>query len=210
MLEFRHLRVAVSGRIVLNDASHVVPSGCIHAIVGPSGSGKTTLLRALCGLVPSDGEILVDGRTVHDLPTHRRGIGMMFQDDQLFPTMNVARNVGYGPRVAGVDRATVESRAAEMLGLVGLAGFGRRDPRTLSGGERRRVSLARCLAAGPRVVLLDEPMTGLHAELRSQLIADVARVLRSTGTTSIVVTHDLDEARAVADAVVRLSDLDEE
>lgn len=195
---------------MIRDASHLVPTGSIHAITGPSGSGKTTLLRALCGLVPSGGEVLVDGRAVRDLPTHRRGIGLMFQDDQLFPTMTVGRNVGYGLRVAGAGRRRTEVRVTEMLDLVGLGGFADRDPRTLSGGERRRVALARSLAPEPRVLLLDEPMTGLHAEMRAQLIADVAGVLRSTGTTSILVTHDLDEARAVADVVVPLSGLDEE
>lgn len=193
---------------MLRDASHRVPTGAIHAIVGPSGAGKTTLLRAICGLVPAEGEVSVDGRTVHDLPTHRRGIGLMFQDDQLFPTMNVGRNIGYALRVAGAGRDRTESRVTEMLGLVGLEGFAERDPRTLSGGERRRVALARSLAARPRVLLLDEPTTGLNAEIRTRLMADVAGVIRSTGTTSILVTHDLDEARTVADAVVPLSSID--
>ena len=210
MLEFRHLRVEIEGWAVIRDASHLVPTGAIHALTGPSGSGKTTLLRALCGLVPSAGEVLVDGRAVHDLPTHRRGIGMMFQDDQLFPTMTVGRNVGYGLRLAGAGRVRTQSRTTELLDLVGLGGFAERDPWTLSGGERRRVALARSLAAGPRVLLLDEPTTGLDAEMRARLMADVAEVLRSTGTTSILVTHDLDEARAAADVVVPLSALDEE
>lgn len=199
----------IDGRIVLHDASHAVPTGDIHAIVGPSGAGKTTLLRAICGLVPTGGEISVDGEMVHDLPVHRRGIGLMFQDDQLFPTMNVGRNIGYGLRVAGAGRERTESRVSELLGLVGLDGFAERDPRTLSGGERRRVALARSLAARPRVLLLDEPTTGLHAEMRTRLMADVAGVLRSTGTTSILVTHDIDEAGNVADLVVSLRDLDE-
>ena len=127
---------------VLHDVNLSIDSTAFSGIVGPSGAGKTTLLRAICGLVPATGEVLVGGRAVQHLPAHRRGIGMMFQDDQLFPTMNVGRNVGYGLRVAGVPRTEVAGRVGELLEMVGLAGFEDRDVGTLSGGERRRVALA--------------------------------------------------------------------
>lgn len=203
MLEFRDLSATLGGRALVRGLDHLVPQGQVHAVVGPSGAGKTTLLRAICGLVPATGEVLVGGRAVQHLPAHRRGIGMMFQDDQLFPTMNVGRNVGYGLRVAGVPRTGVAGRVGELLEMVGLAGFEDRDVGTLSGGERRRVALARSLAPRPGVLLLDEPMTGLEPDLRRQLLADVVRLLRETDTTALLVTHDPGEAR-VADAVIRM------
>jgi thiamine transport system ATP-binding protein len=138
-------------------------------------------------------------------PTHRRGFALMFQDGQLFPQLTVARNVGYPLRLRRAPRAAASARVAELLDLVGLAGFGDRLPTTLSGGERQRVALARALAASPRLLLLDEPLSALDAGLRQRLAEDVRRILVEAGTTALMVTHDHEEAFAVADdlAVMR-------
>lgn len=213
MLEFESLTVRLGGREIVTGLSHTVPTGRIHAVTGSSGSGKSTLLRALCGLVACTGSVRVDGAEVSGVPTHRRGIGMMFQDDQLFPSMDVAGNVGYGLRVIrGARRPGREARrtrVAELLGMVGLADLARRDPVTLSGGEKRRVALARALAPSPSVLLLDEPLTGLDPDLHAQLLDDLATVLGAARTTCLVVTHDPREVRALADTVVTMSDLAE-
>lgn len=208
MLEIRHLSVSHDDTVILGDVNHVVPAGRTHAVVDRSGSGKTTLLRALCGLVPAGGEVLVDGQPVQARPPHRRGIGMMFQDDQLFPTMTVGGNVGYGLRVSGTARGAVVARVEEMLGMLGLEGFAPRKVTTLSGGERRRVALARSLAPRPRVLLLDEPLTGLDAELRAGILRDLRTLLQRTSTTALVVTHDREEARVLAEEVMSLADID--
>lgn len=208
MLEVRHLSVSLgergSPREILRDVSLDVADGRIAAIVGASGSGKTTFLRALCGLVPSTGAVIVDGTEVQRLPTHRRNIGLMFQDDQLFPTMSVAENVGYGLKLRRLPRDERHRRVAGLLALVGLDGIENRDVTSLSGGEKRRVSLARALAPQPRVLLLDEPLTGLDPELRRRLQDDLATVLRSLSITTLLVTHDEQEATRLADEVIAL------
>lgn len=211
MLEFENLGVSIGGRTIIAGLTHVVPDGRTHAVTGPSGSGKSTLLRALCGLVASTGTVRVDGVDVGRIPTHRRGIGMMFQDDQLFPSMNVAGNVGYGlrtiPRDRRLGRSDRHRRVTELLELVGLAGFDDRDPATLSGGEKRRVALARALAPSPKVLLLDEPLTGLDPDLHTRLLGDLSRVLAVSATTCLVVTHDRREAEVLADTVTTMEEL---
>ncbi|MCL2455415.1 MAG: ABC transporter ATP-binding protein [Micrococcales bacterium] len=175
-----------------------VPRGRVLALLGPSGCGKSSLLRAVAGLEPlASGSITFDGVDLAGVATHRRGFGLLFQDGQLFAHRDVAGNVGYGvPR--GQGRA---ARVAELLGLVGLPGFERREVATLSGGERQRVALARSLAPRPRLLLLDEPLSALDRSLRERLADDLRRVLLATGTTAVLVTHDQDEAFAVADEV---------
>ena len=150
-------------------------SGEIVGLLGPSGSGKSTLLRVIAGLViPDRGMVRIDGVDVTDVPTHRRGVGMVFQDEQLFEHLDVAGNVGFGLRMRGDAPPARQHRVAEMLDLVGLAGFERRNVRQLSGGEAKRVALARSLAPSPRVLLLDEPLTGLDRELHDRLAGDLA------------------------------------
>ena len=146
-----------------------------------------------------------DGADLAGVPTHRRRFALMFQDGQLFDHLTVARNVGYPLRLRGVGRSAARSRVADLLDLVGLGGYAARLPRTLSGGERQRVALARSLAAEPRLLLLDEPLSALDAGLRARLAADLRRILRESGTTALLVTHDQEEAFAVADrlAVMR-------
>lgn len=189
----------------VDDASLHLPTGRVLAVLGPSGCGKSTLLRAVAGLEPlADGRVLWDGSDLAATPTHKRGFAMMFQDGQLFGHLSVARNVGYALRLQGLRGAEIDAEVDRLLDLVGLAGRGRDDPLTLSGGQQQRVALARALAARPRLLLLDEPLSALDRELRERLAGDLRQVLTDTGTTAILVTHDHGEAEVIADETVRM------
>lgn len=195
--------------LAVDDVTLGVEAGEVLALLGPSGCGKSSLLRAVAGLEPmAAGRVLWDGVDLTRVPVHRRGFGLMFQDGQLFPHRDVAGNVAYGLRGTsfGATRASRAERVAEMLDLVGLDGFGARSIATLSGGQAQRVALARALAPQPRLLLLDEPLSSLDRRLREELAVDVARVLREAGTTALYVTHDHDEAFAVADRVAVMID----
>jgi thiamine transport system ATP-binding protein len=209
VLRVRDLDVSFGSMPVLDAASLDVADGEIAALQGPSGSGKSTLLRVVAGILsPDRGTVTIDGTDVTAVPTHRRGVGMVFQDDQLFPHLDVGGNVSFGLKMAGATRSERRRRTEELLTLVGLRDVADRSIERLSGGEAKRVALARSLAPGPRLLLLDEPLSGLDQELRTRLADDLAAVLRRTGTTSIWVTHDLAEARQVADRVMQLGELD--
>ena len=185
-----------------------VESGEIVAILGPSGSGKSTLLRVIAGILPPDeGTVLLGGVDVTDVPTHRRRVGMVFQDNQLFPHRDVLGNVSFGLRMQGRPRIERERRSRKWLERVGLRGFGERRVEDLSGGEAKRVALARTMVAEPQVVLLDEPLTGLDRELHDRLAVELAQILRDSGSTALLVTHDQDEAALIADRVALLDDL---
>lgn len=208
MLTVRDVAVSFDGVVVLDDVMLEVDDGEIVALLGASGSGKSTLLRVVAGIVqPDRGSVTIGGSDVTAVPTHRRGVGMVFQDEQLFPHLDVGANVAFGLRMVGVPKAERRVRVEELLRLVGLDGFGGRSIERLSGGEAKRVALARSLAPAPAVLLLDEPLSGLDQDLRMRLAEELGAVLRSTGTTSIWVTHDLDEAELVADRVVQLGEL---
>ena len=208
MLDVRDVRVRFGDRAVLDGVSLHVERGDTVALLGPSGSGKSTLLRVIAGIVaPDAGRVVLDGADVTAQPTHRRSIGMVFQDEQLFPHLDVAGNVGFGLRMAGVAKPERVERVAELLGLVGLDGFAARRIDRLSGGERKRVALARSLAPSPKLLLLDEPLTGLDRELHDRLAGEVRDLLATLGTTAVWVTHDAEEAAGVADRVVTLGDL---
>jgi len=200
--------VRFGDRTLLDSVGLHVSDGEIVALLGPSGSGKSTLLRVIAGIVQADsGRVVLDGIDITRLPTHRRSVGMVFQNEQLFPHMAVAGNVGFGLRMAGVDKRARGERVEDLLELVGLAGFGPRHIDGLSGGERKSVALARSLAPQPKLLLLDEPLTGLDRELHDRLAVEVRAILEAQATTAVWVTHDADEAATVASRIVAIADL---
>ena len=189
----------------LHSVSLSLSPGEICVVLGSSGGGKTTLLRAIAGLEPlAGGRVLLDGVDISEVPPHRRRIGFMFQDHALFPHLDVAGNIDFGLRMAGLRRADRREVCARMLDLVGLAGFERRSVTELSGGERQRVALARTLAPEPSLLLLDEPMGSLDRVLREQLTAELGNLLASLDLTTVLVTHDRTEAFALADRLLVL------
>lgn len=205
-LQITDLTVRYGETVAVNDVSLSLDPGQVLAVLGPSGCGKSTLLRAVAGLEPpSAGSIVSNNQDLAGVPTHRRGFALMFQDGQLFTHLTVARNVDYALRLRRVSAATRDARVAELLRLVGLEGYGDRLPASLSGGERQRVALARALAVDPRLLLLDEPLSALDRTLRQRLAGDLRQILTEAGTTALMVTHDHEEAFAVADrmAVMR-------
>ena len=192
---------------VVRGADLSVGRGEVVALLGPSGCGKSTLLRAIAGLEPlATGSVSWDGNDLARVPPHKREFGLVFQDGQLFSHRNVAENIAYGLRVQRLGRHAREARVSELLELVGLPGFGARPVTELSGGQRQRVALARALAPRPRLLLLDEPLSALDRELRDRLALDLHALLRDTGTTAILVTHDEGEARTIASRVLRMRD----
>ncbi len=204
MLSLQDVSVSYDGVPAVVDVDLSLDDGLVLAVLGPSGCGKSTLLRAVAGLEPlAAGSVRWDGADLAGVPTHKRGFALLFQDGQLFPQLTVARNVGYALRLRRAPNTRV--RVEELLDLVGLAGYAERLPATLSGGERQRVALARALAADPRLLLLDEPLSALDAGLRERLATDLRDILRAAGTTALMVTHDHEEAFTVADrmAVMR-------
>ena len=202
MLAVSGLTVRYGPLTAVSEVDVEVADGEVLALLGPSGCGKSTLLRAVAGLEPPvAGTVRWDEKDLADVPVHRRGFGLVFQDGQLFPHRDVAGNVAFGLRMRHVPAEDRRTRVAELLELVGLAGYERRKVTELSGGEQQRVALARALAPRPRLLLLDEPLSALDRALREQLAMDLAGVLRVAGATALVVTHDHDEAFTLADRV---------
>jgi thiamine transport system ATP-binding protein len=200
LLTIDNLSIAYDGQVVVRDVTLELPEGQVLAVLGPSGCGKSTLLRAIAGLEPlQSGRILLDGHDLSATPTHKRGFALMFQDGQLFEHQSVARNIGYALRIRRRPRAETARRVKELLELVNLTGYADRAPSTLSGGERQRVALARALAVSPRLLLLDEPLSALDASLREHLGGELREIMGRAGTTALMVTHDHEEAFAVAD-----------
>ena len=183
----------------VDEVSLEVNEGEFFALLGPSGCGKTTLLRLLAGFeTPDQGRILIDGEDVGSTPPNRRPVNMVFQSYAVFPHMSVADNVGYGLRMDGVATDERRLRVEEALALVHLDGLGERRPDQISGGQRQRVALARALVKRPRVLLLDEPLSALDAKLREQMRTELTRIQQTVGVTFLFVTHDQEEALAMA------------
>ncbi|HAJ38346.1 MAG TPA: iron ABC transporter ATP-binding protein [Chloroflexi bacterium] len=187
---------------VLQGVSLTLAREEILCLLGPSGCGKSTLLRVIAGLeAPDQGEVRLHGVTITGLPAHRRGIGLMFQDYALFPHLDVAGNVGYGLRMAGINAVERRARVDALLTLVNLQGYAQRSVDELSGGEQQRVALARTLAPNPKLLLLDEPVANLDRQLRAELVQELRRILKTLQVTTIFVTHDQEEAFALADRI---------
>ncbi|OKK07677.1 phosphonate ABC transporter ATP-binding protein [Streptomyces sp. CB03234] len=202
-IRFENVSVAYGKNVVLDSLDLTVEPGEVMALLGPSGSGKTTALRAVAGFVrPVSGRVFIGGRDVTALPPHRRGIGMVVQSYALFPHMRVEDNVAFGLRAQKAPKGEIPGRVAEALELTGMAAYARRYPRELSGGQQQRVAIARALAIRPGVLLLDEPLSALDAQLRSGMLAELARLHRELPDVSILyVTHDQVEALTLADRI---------
>ena len=203
-LRLRQLTRAFGPAKAVDRISLDVPAGAFVSLLGPSGSGKTTTLNLIAGfLAPDSGDILLDERSIADVPPHKRNIGMVFQSYSLFPHMTVAENVGFPLRMrTRLSRQDARRRIDEMLALVQLGHLGARYPRQLSGGQQQRVAMARALVSHPRLLLMDEPLGALDKKLREQMQVEIKRIHRSVGTTVIYVTHDQTEALTMSDLVV--------
>jgi putative spermidine/putrescine transport system ATP-binding protein len=192
---------------VLHRLDLAVGSGELIALLGPSGSGKTTAIRAVAGFQqPSEGEILLRGQDLTRVPVHRRNIGMVFQSYALFPHLSVQDNIAYPMKVKKMGRARIRQRCDELVELVQLIGHAHKRPSGLSGGQQQRVALARALAMDPELLLLDEPLSNLDANLRREVGEEIRRLQQRTGTTAIMVTHDRQEAFGMADRIAVLQD----
>lgn len=196
-----------AGETAVSDLSLEIESGSIHALLGPSGCGKTTTMKMIAGLLkPTSGDILFDGHSMLATPAEKRGAVMVFQNYLLFPYMSVGENVGFGLKMRGVDKATIQKRVAEMLALVQLPGVEDRRPKQLSGGQQQRVALARALIVEPKVLLLDEPLSNLDAHLRDEMRELIRRIQQETRVTTLFVTHDQEEAVILADKIALMFD----
>ena len=194
------------GALAVDDVTLDIAAGELVALLGPSGCGKTTLLRIIAGFVAqTEGCILVGDKVIDDLPANRRAVGIVFQNYALFPHMDAAQNVAYGLAARGESRARQRARVAEMLALVKMQEFADRYPRQLSGGQQQRIAIARALAVRPSLLLLDEPFGALDKNLRLDMQIEVKRIQRAAGTTTILVTHDQEEALSLADRVAVLN-----
>jgi ABC-type Fe3+/spermidine/putrescine transport system ATPase subunit len=203
--ELIHVRLAgVSKRFgdeaAVNDVSLSIPRGSFTTLLGPSGCGKTTTLRLIAGFYePDSGDIFINERRVNDVPVHRRGTAMVFQDYALFPHMTVGENVSYGLRLAKKPKHEIAQRTDDTMKFLGLTGLGARYVNELSGGQQQRVALARALVMSPQVLLLDEPLSNLDAKLRVAIRGELTSIQRTLGITTIYVTHDQEEALAMSD-----------
>ncbi|WP_022873134.1 ABC transporter ATP-binding protein [Nesterenkonia alba] len=207
MSEDAHLRLddvtkAFAGRTVLENIGLTLPAGELLTLLGPSGCGKTTALRIIAGFErPDTGQVRLHGRDITRVSAHRRNMGVVFQAYSLFPHMTALQNIGYGLRLRGISKARRLQRAGDLIDLMGLTEHAEKYPHQLSGGQKQRVALARSLATEPEVLLLDEPLSALDAQVRVQLRGEIRRIQRESAVTTIMVTHDQEEALTIADRV---------
>ncbi|MDE1566769.1 ABC transporter ATP-binding protein [Aquabacter sp. P-9] len=205
-LTLRGISHAFGAVVAANAIDLDIRPGELVSLLGPSGCGKTTLLKIIAGFLrQTAGDVLVDGVSISNLPTNQRRIGIVFQNYALFPHMSVAQNIAYGPVAAGWPKAEVAAVVAEMLDVVQMAAFRDRLPRELSGGQQQRVALARCLAIRPKILLLDEPFSALDKNLRLDMQIEIKRLQRQSGITTVMVTHDQEEALGMSDRIAVLS-----
>ena len=202
IISFRDITKRWGSTLAVDNVSLDIEPGEFFALLGPSGCGKTTLLRILAGLeVPSEGHVYIDGQDMGEIPPNKRAVNMVFQSYAVFPHMTVADNVAYGLRIDGVPQAERDRRVQEALDLVQLGHLAQRMPDQLSGGQRQRVALSRALIKKPKVLLLDEPLSALDAKLREAMRFELSQLQQKVGITFIMVTHDQDEALAIASRI---------
>ncbi len=206
-LELRQLAICYDGRPVVRDLSLLVADGELVSLLGPSGAGKSTILKTIAGLLqPSSGEIRINRQRVNHLPAEKRDAVLIFQKPLLFPFLNLGENIAFGLKMAGISGRIAEERIAAIMAITGLEGLTRRKVHQLSGGQQQRAALARGLVLEPSVLLLDEPLSALDAELRQQMRELIRQVQHKTGTTMLFVTHDQSEAFAISDRISLLLD----
>jgi spermidine/putrescine transport system ATP-binding protein len=205
MLTIQNIAKTYEGKPLLRGVSFEVKEDETVCLLGSSGSGKSTLLRIIAGLEDAeDGQVLWKGRNLAQIPAHQRKFGLMFQDYALFPHRNVAENIAFGLRMQNLPKSTIQTRVQDALQTIDMADFAQRKVIDLSGGEQQRVALARALAPEPRLLMLDEPLGALDRTLREQLSRELRRILRDTKVPAIYVTHDQEEAFAIADRLLLL------
>ena len=201
-LRIVEVRKEFDGFVAVDDVSLAIRKGEIFALLGGSGCGKSTLLRCLAGFEkPTAGKIILDGQLMNDIPPYDQAVNMMFQSYALFPHMTVEQNVAFGPTQKKMPKAEVARRVEEMLALVQMSKYARRKPHQLSGGQQQRVALARSVATRPKLLLLDEPLGALDKKLRSQMQLELVSIIEKLGVTCVVVTHDQEEAMAMANRI---------
>ncbi len=202
IIQIRNVTKRFGNMVAVDNVSLDIQAGEFLVLLGPSGCGKTTLLRMIAGFeLPTEGQILIDGQDMSNVPPNKRPVNMVFQSYAVFPHMSVTDNVGYGLKIAGLAKSEIRTRVEESLALVRLEGLGERMPDQLSGGQRQRVALARSLVMQPKVLLLDEPLSALDAKLRAQMQFELAEIQEKVGITFVTVTHDQDEALSLADRI---------
>ena len=207
IIELKNITKAFDGETVLNNISLDIYDNEFLTLLGPSGCGKTTLLRIISGFVqPDDGEVVFMGEDITDVPPHKRNVNTVFQKYALFPHLNVYENVAFPLREKKVPKDEIDKKVKEMLKLVMLSGFEKRNVTSLSGGQQQRVAIARALVNHPKVLLLDEPLSALDLKLRKDMQQELKNIQKSTGITFVFVTHDQEEALSMSDTIVVMSE----
>ena len=209
IISLKDIVVEFDGQRVLEGLNLDIHDKEFVTFLGPSGCGKTTTLRIIGGFVdPKEGDVFFEGRRINDLPPHKRHVNTVFQRYALFPHLDVFENIAFGLRIQKKTESEVKERVSEMLALVNLKGYEKRNVNLLSGGQQQRVAIARALVNHPRVLLLDEPLGALDLKLRKEMQIELKRIQKSTGITFIYVTHDQEEALTMSDTVVVMNDGD--
>ena len=208
ILELKEIEFCYDSSIkILDKVNLKVDEGEVITIFGKSGIGKSTLLKIICGLLEAkSGKVYLDGKDITNIPANKRNIVMTLQDSYLFPHMTVEDNIGFSMKMHGKNKTEIKERVNELLNMIGLSGYEKKKPKELSGGEKKRVALARAIADYPRLILLDEPFTGLDEEIKTQILEIVKLLNRKYNTSLILITHDIHEAKTLSDRIIQLED----